>query len=279
MKQIKANRTHLTKLKAQTAVTPPNKGQKTTQSECEAFLREMELKSNDDNNDNLWEKKSHGQLLRKLWHIGQGNMSFYTTTGTLLFQGRDWAHIKSKFYEWRMNRLKSFEEEYETISSGGDDVEVESRQHPAKRQKMSKADEENKPSIQSMKEELQSCGIRTETFFERSEVEAALAAAWVGRNNESSYDGVGRNDESKYDERGWQHACDNSWKDKPDEGKCDHCLYPTRKHRLYEQERMCLYSGKYQCGCGRWWWGMALKIQHKSPNDDVHFHRIHSQIV
>ena len=37
--------------------------------------------------------------------------------------------------------------------------------------------------------------------------------------------------------------------------KCKHCEYPLSKHRSYFGEKMCKFSGKYQCSCGRRWIG------------------------
>lgn len=151
----------------------PTKGQKSTQNECEAFLLEMELESTRDKSS-LWKKQPNGQLLAKLSRVGKGNMSFYTTTGTLLFQGRDQEGIKSTFYNWRQKRLQLFEKEF---------IENESsrEERTRKRQKV-EGKREGKPSIRSMKiaamkQELHSYGESAVQFLERSEIESALDAA------------------------------------------------------------------------------------------------------
>jgi len=79
----------------------PNKGHKSMRNECESSLLEIELKSND---SHLWEMKPNGQLLARLKRAGHGIMSFYTTTSTLLFQGRDYQDIMSKFCERRQKK-------------------------------------------------------------------------------------------------------------------------------------------------------------------------------
>ena len=77
--------------------------------ECNAFLTEVEAKSG--TVSSFWETKPNTQLLARLRNIGHGNMSFYTGTGTLLFQGKDAAQIRKCFVEWRAERMKRLEDE------------------------------------------------------------------------------------------------------------------------------------------------------------------------
>ena len=103
------------------------KGQKSTLNECTEFLMEMERGSSG-GASNLWEEKPNGQMLARLCRLGKGNLSFYTTTRTLLFQGRDSESIKSKFYEWRHERLQSFQREYESLGGIEDEEPARKRQ-------------------------------------------------------------------------------------------------------------------------------------------------------
>ena len=50
---------------------------------------------------------------------------------------------------------------------------------------------------------------------------------------------------------------------------CEHCDRPVTtptRHVLLDGQVFCKFSGRYQCRCGRWWNGMALKLQELNPS-------------
>jgi len=81
--------------------------QKSTLIECTAFLREVDgTKESTD----PWECKPNTQMIARVSLVGHGNLSFYTSTGTLLIQGRDAEEIRRRFVAWRFDRLRLIEE-------------------------------------------------------------------------------------------------------------------------------------------------------------------------
>lgn len=257
--------------------TLSNKGQKSTRYECEAFLREMELKSANNDNDKLWIEKPNGQLLASLSHVGVGNMSFYTTKGTLLFQGRDGLDIKRAFLEWRKKRLKALHDE-DPIHIDTDSAYPEERE--PKRQKVQET-YEGKPSISTMKNELQSYGVDITAFVERFELEAALKRERAKREENRKggatsqpqyvHASFGMNSrQTEGSEHSYstskQHGTNMQNNAKPDEKECKYCEYPISRHFYFEGDLVCKFTGHYECiTCPRKWWGMALKIQSKEP--------------
>ena len=199
-------------------------------------------------------------------------MSFYTTNGTLLFQGKDEEDIKAKFYHWRQERLQSFEKEYDSLYSAIPD------EGPArKRQKVGETKE--RASIQSMREELHSYCVPTDRFLERSEFEKALYDARKSREKKTNGDGASSLSRQRSDDRhakGSKPSCSFSQHTSANkrpfgrpsgEGACKYCNRWISKHKQFEGDTMCVLSGKYECSCGRWWWGMALKIQQQATKE------------
>ena len=86
-------------------------GQKSTQSEINAFLQEVEGKTG--HASTFWESKPNTQLLARLSNIGSGNLSFYTGKKTLLIQGRDGKLIRETFVTWRAERYQKLQQEEE----------------------------------------------------------------------------------------------------------------------------------------------------------------------
>jgi hypothetical protein len=164
-------------------------------AELNAFLKEVEQKQGD--TDGWWEQKPNTQLLAMVSEIGRGNLSFYTGKNTLLIQGKEAAHIRQRFLEWRAERLARIEAAAAAAAAlaAAEDGDEE-RLRATKRRKV---------------------GART-----RKAIRAA----------------------------------------------CEHChrLLDGPDHPRLDGLTLCAsYEGKYKCGCGRWWYGQALKIQDKHP--------------
>ena len=237
----------------------PNKGQKSTKSECEAFIREMEMNGNDINNNNaLWEPRANGQLLRRLYNVGQGIMSFYTTKDTLLFQGKDLYTIKSTFTDWRNKRLELMieEDEKEYQSSYSVDVDTHPKERAMKRPRVD-VKTKSEPSI-------------TE---DDNRKEAAYTTYDTGDCNTDYASSYGYNKQARKD-ADYSFGMGKQYHRSTTEEECKYCKRPISKHRSYPslyEGKMCRYSGKYKCVCGRWWWAGALKIQSKGPEEDGAF--------
>jgi len=236
----------------------PNKGQKSTKTECEAFIREMEINSNDTNNNNeLWEQKPNGQLLKRLCNVGQGTMSFYKTTGTLLFQGKDKETIKSTFSDWHNQRLKLMieEDEREYQSSYNVDVDTHPKERATKRPRIDQKTK-SKPSVAN-----------------EDRKEAAYTTYDTGNCKTDCASSYGYNKKETKD-ADYSFGMGKQYHRSTTEEECKYCKRPLSKHRSYPslyEGKMCRYSGKYKCDCGRWWWAGALKIQSKRPEEEGAF--------
>lgn len=93
------------KPEVETTIQPQQfKGQKSTLDECNAYLKEI-------GEEEEWIDKGNTKLLcylRKNEGL-VGNLCFYRGTRTLLIQGRDAGNIRTRFAEWRGDRLKKME--------------------------------------------------------------------------------------------------------------------------------------------------------------------------
>ena len=149
-----------------------------------------------------------------------------------------------------------------------------SNQGAPKRQKVHRTNDHETRfmKISAIKEELHSYRIGTDRFVERYELEDALTKARDATGNMGCHEKNATNDgfAEEYPETN-HYSMPYSMQDQrnsaSEKKKCEHCNYPLSKHKAFFNIIMCKMSGKYKCGCGRWFNAMALKIQNKAPTD------------
>ena len=230
-------------------------GQKSTQSEINAFLQEVEGKTG--HASTFWESKPNTQLLARLSNIGSGNLSFYTGKKTLLIQGRDGKLIRETFVTWRAERYQKLQQEEEQrLQEEFEEEEEEKRLQ----QLLSKSKRSHATSSSS------SSSFSSLSSFKKSKPTPTIptiptiSTLWTCKectykSNTGSHCICGSTNPT---------STTISKPKKSIEKNCQHCNRLVSKHSRWNDALVCHYSGTYQCGCGRKWTGLALKVQHLS---------------